>query len=470
MRKYLFIVFLLFSGSILCQNTTETEALFSKNINSFFKNPSQTIRVANYLYENATTNNEKAKALYLLSESQKQQGDYIESIENLFKAKALLRPNEHHFINALLLVSIAERCRISGVNDISKNYLQQAETHLDKIRNKQEMIFAKARVLHEKADANYQINQFSKAIALLQESEKRLEDIQETYPSMLVFNAILQGSVYTKQTDFDTAMRYYNSAWNILKESELLNSSLEAEVLYGIATIQHLKKEHSAAEENLIKAVSIPVVEKPIKVEVLNQLSLVYKEKDSIAGYQERYKESSELSAVLFTAERKARNTILSQIQEEQKTAISVDQKRYYFIGGIIISIVVLSLLVYYFYNKKLDRQHKQFEKIIKQLENKEKIEAPKKVVQEVSETPKGITIPEETENSILQRLEDFEASSKYTNSNMSLGMLAKQMQTNTKYISEIIHTHKNKNFNTYINELRINHIIQLMKEDKKYL
>ena len=47
---------------------------------------------------------------------------------------------------------------------------------------------------------------------------------------------------------------------------------------------------------------------------------------------------------------------------------------------------------------------------------------------------------------------------------------MAKQLDTNTKYISEIIHTHKNKNFNTYINELRINHIIQLMKEDKKYL
>jgi len=107
---------------------------------------------------------------------------------------------------------------------------------------------------------------------------------------------------------------------------------------------------------------------------------------------------------------------------------------------------------------------------VIKQLENKQKLEAPKKVVREENVETKGVTIPEETENAILKRLEDFETTTNYTNQNMSLPVLAKQLNTNTKYISEIIHTHKNKNFNTYINELRINHIIQLMKEDKKYL
>ena len=43
-------------------------------------------------------------------------------------------------------------------------------------------------------------------------------------------------------------------------------------------------------------------------------------------------------------------------------------------------------------------------------------------------------------------------------------------MKTNIKYLSEIIHTHKGVNFNTYINNLRINHIITLMQQDKKYL
>ena len=52
----------------------------------------------------------------------------------------------------------------------------------------------------------------------------------------------------------------------------------------------------------------------------------------------------------------------------------------------------------------------------------------------------------------------------------MSLALLASQFETNTKYLSEIINTYKNKNFNSYINELRINYITDRLKNNKTYL
>mgnify|MGYP003153539152 FL=1 len=93
---------------------------------------------------------------------------------------------------------------------------------------------------------------------------------------------------------------------------------------------------------------------------------------------------------------------------------------------------VLLIFIGYYFYNKNLNQQYQQFEKVIKQLENKQKLEAPKKVVREENVETKGVTIPEETENAILKRLEDFETTTNYTNQNMSLPVLAKQLNTNT--------------------------------------
>ena len=64
-----------------------------------------------------------------------------------------------------------------------------------------------------------------------------------------------------------------------------------------------------------------------------------------------------------------------------------------------------------------------------------------------------------ESEDQILSGLTKFENSKKFTQKDMSLGKLAVRLNTNTKYLSEVINRHKGKNFNAYINELRINFI-----------
>jgi YesN/AraC family two-component response regulator len=52
----------------------------------------------------------------------------------------------------------------------------------------------------------------------------------------------------------------------------------------------------------------------------------------------------------------------------------------------------------------------------------------------------------------------------------MSLATLAAQLDTNTKYLSETINKHYHDNFNTYINRLRINYIIEKLKNEPEYL
>jgi YesN/AraC family two-component response regulator len=51
----------------------------------------------------------------------------------------------------------------------------------------------------------------------------------------------------------------------------------------------------------------------------------------------------------------------------------------------------------------------------------------------------------------------------------MSLPVLAAQFNTNTKYLSNIINEYKGKNFNNYINGLRINYIMKLLYEKPEY-
>jgi len=56
-----------------------------------------------------------------------------------------------------------------------------------------------------------------------------------------------------------------------------------------------------------------------------------------------------------------------------------------------------------------------------------------------------------------------------YIDQNMSLSTLSSMLNTNTKYLSEIIKHHKNKKFKNYINGLRIEYIMQLLFNQPEY-
>src|SRR5690606_33075071 len=77
---------------------------------------------------------------------------------------------------------------------------------------------------------------------------------------------------------------------------------------------------------------------------------------------------------------------------------------------------------------------------------------------------------PRETEDALVSKLAQFEKSKQFTNQDMSLASLAAHFDTNTKYLSEVIKSHKGKNVNSYINELRINYIIDKLKSNSTYL
>ncbi|WP_300669963.1 helix-turn-helix transcriptional regulator [Soonwooa sp.] len=85
------------------------------------------------------------------------------------------------------------------------------------------------------------------------------------------------------------------------------------------------------------------------------------------------------------------------------------------------------------------------------------------------NQTNKKQNMSSEMEASLLRKLEKFERSTKFTDQNMSLASLAGIIGTNTQYTSELINKHKQKNFNAYINELRIKYVIKNLTENKEY-
>ena len=57
-----------------------------------------------------------------------------------------------------------------------------------------------------------------------------------------------------------------------------------------------------------------------------------------------------------------------------------------------------------------------------------------------------------------------------FAEKDISLAALATQLDTNTKYLSYVINAHKRKDYNNYINELRVRYIIKKFQNDSRYL
>ncbi len=110
-------------------------------------------------------------------------------------------------------------------------------------------------------------------------------------------------------------------------------------------------------------------------------------------------------------------------------------------------------------------RKRKRYKKRFKELVHNHKEHST--TVNTVSK--KENTIPKEITNQILIQLKTFEINNEYISSQITLNNLAKKLNTNSKYLSQVINQHKNQSFSNYINQLRINYTIERLKKDAKF-
>lgn len=95
-------------------------------------------------------------------------------------------------------------------------------------------------------------------------------------------------------------------------------------------------------------------------------------------------------------------------------------------------------------------------------------IENKDNFIEEV-ENKSSKTIPEDVVLFILKELENFETKELFLKKGITLASLAKSTKTNTAYLSEIINSHKGKNFAAYLNDLRISYALSKLVTDKKF-
>ena len=202
--------------------------------------------------------------------------------------------------------------------------------------------------------------------------------------------------------------------------------------------------------------------------EVYNLISVIYKIKGNESKYQEYKDKAFDLRAYITAEEFSTARAVFDGLESKRKTAeIKSKNTRYTLFGAILGAVFIATS--YHFYSKsQLKKQKSAFDKITKEI----KLDTSS---EEISNgNGNGIDlgkpqISDELEKQLLVNLDKFEKSSKFTDPNMSLASLASIVGTNTQYLSKTINKHKGKNFNNYVNELRVNFIIRKLLTDEKY-
>ncbi len=160
-------------------------------------------------------------------------------------------------------------------------------------------------------------------------------------------------------------------------------------------------------------------------------------------------------------------------------------RKKVLYISLGILLLILLFIIYLYYRSKKTEKEQRKIAQDLISLVEKRNIEeknAEEKnkannieialiaiPEQEEQNDKTSKTISEEVTQFILQELRIFESKELFLKKGITLASLAKNIKTNTAYLSEIINTHKGKNFAAYLNDLRIDFALSRLVKDKKF-
>lgn len=475
MRKLFFILFLIFPLLVGSQNQDDYNYFINKSVNTLYNNPDECIKLTQSLIINDKNGNNKIAYQGLLSHSYSLKGDYLNSIKTISSIREISSNNNTNYDQIYLNFSLADQFQNIGLYNQSSKILNTLKIEKDVLRNET----LKGKILQLQA-INLAVNkEYDDALKLFDESSTYFNETSEENTILKIENKLFKGIVLTNQKKWKEAIQLFEI---VLQDNNLSNYNF----LYALAREnasrayflnQNIEKSIFLLNEALNK---IKVVDfKQLKGKIYEGLSNAYLSQKNEKEYKYYRELFNENKTELDNSRKSAINFLVNELEKVEKQEVEFKTQDLKFTTKILFSItlfVILVLISIYFYTAKvqkdLDKQIVFFEKINEK--NKALQLSSENIKNDIivvnTDNKKSNLLSEEKEKELLDKLEAFENSELFLSNQMSLPLLAAEMETNIKYLSEVIRKFKNKNFNSYINELRIQHVVNLLKTDPAYL
>ncbi|TDX87261.1 helix-turn-helix domain-containing protein [Epilithonimonas xixisoli] len=504
-RLFFFLSFFIISQSADAQelNLNEKAVLSSYNKNS--DNVNQIKKL--YLY--SKKKNYKQGTLAGLLELQKHylvSGNTTLSLKFSYEAEKLAKEIQNNeSLSSIYLYRGQASARLDLYKEAKEN-LHKSVAYSQKITDNVEKqlqlstIYANFAGMYEGNEHDSISHYLQKSLEAVQSAPtERLTDLQkDNYYKLLMTAYSNMGMLYTyivQPADLDKAEPYFQKVLEFSKTAPKYFEANDLETYKAVGVFYSRKKDFKKSIEFLEKAVQIEKHKNNPRMRLL-----LYKEiKDSYESLSNLPKQNeylelySSLNDSINRADKKSiieesRDTI-KKSAETTKLNQSRDLKSIILIASALVLILVLVIwIAFYRRNQKIKKSYSTLiEKLEKEKDNqKSNFNIINDIIEDIEETvttidinpteyqdnnnvnPK-VAISNDTERKILKKLNAFEDSNKFLKKEISLSSMSHQINTNPRYLSDIIRTHRNQNFNSYINSLRINYIVQKLYNEPKY-
>lgn len=251
-----------------------------------------------------------------------------------------------------------------------------------------------------------------------------------------LLNMALGDSYFLKQ-NYNLASKYYeiSSSYSVAKETEL--------------------KIHEKLRDNYIRLNNYK--------KALAHNSSYLKLKDSLDDLRVN-QEITEITEK-YESNKKQFKIDRLELEDLKKTALINTQHSKIVFGStvLVFSLLILGFLFFYYVQQK-KQKHQLFAKnlqLVRQLhQNHYKVKPKRKRYTQIDDSKL---------EKILIHIETLIGDEFFLDPDMSLNNLAKRIDTNTSYLSQIINDNYNKTFSNFINELRISYVLKKLETEENY-
>lgn len=451
------------------QSFPKNEELVEKASQFIHSNPDEAIKIGEHLLKNCSNNSERAALNFLLAESYEVKGNHNNAVSSVFEAGKYFKTIDDTLQIKILLLKAA-LLRDLYLDSQSAKYLLDADRIAKELSSKKDKELFEAKIVLNEVEMSLERRRNHKAKALIDKNDLLFKSVSIENPDAKQHHTIIKARIFNSLSELDSATVYFNAAFQFAQSRKYTDVLEKAFLSSEMGKLYFQKKEHQASIAILYKSLqeAKKIGNIPLLKIINRQLAINYLALNDRANYQLYNNEFLKFNSALEQSEEESVNNVFNLISQEQESYFTDEKGKYavYFYTVLAISILaILGCMVFWF---KVTWKKKRLKEIINYLEISRNVFS--KITTERKEPNKKIIIPIETEQAILAKLKRFESSTKFTHNEMSLAVLAGQFDTNTKYLSEIINKHYQDNFNTYINKLRINYIIQKLKTDPNFM
>ena len=456
-----FILYFLMFPAAFAQTTTPLVELLKEAENNLYSQPEQSGKISEYIIGQGENTIIKAEARLLLAKSFYVRGNYNEASKNALQAKSLADASHENELKIRATIFCIQLLRELGLDTLAEKYSAELDGFSEEILNEYFSNWFQGKLFQDKAFVKFRQNDFPKATKLLNGAQTLF---MENGDSVSVFETELSlAEIYLKNSRPDSAAILLKNL-----HANATNDFQKMQVFSEFGNFYFLQKEHLQAVKAFQQAVelSLKLRNKNFENKSLEGLAVNYLALEDTQNFLS-YKQKANATATEVEMDRNlAVNTVYNFTNTNQKelskNKIQSAFLWVYILGSLLVLLFVIGSFINYLYISKT-REYLAIYKYIAPAK------IPEKSSTEIEKLEKSSIVPEETEQQLLHKLDRFEAGKKFTNPDMSIALLAAQFDTNTKYLSEVINRHKGKNFNSYINELRINYIIEKLRTESVY-